>query len=166
MAIAPSVQEFLRQANVPYAVLPHAAAFSAKEEAAATHVPGRVWAKTVICFADGEPLQAVVPADLEVDLARLATLARASTIRIAAADELRWLYPECDRGAVPPLGPLFRHRIFVDDTLAAEPQIVFTGGTHHDAIAMRYADFALLVRPVVGSFGLYPISRREPAQCG
>jgi prolyl-tRNA editing enzyme YbaK/EbsC (Cys-tRNA(Pro) deacylase) len=35
--------------------------------------------------------------------------------------------------------------IFVDRTLAAEPQIVFNGGTHHDAIAMRYADFALIV---------------------
>lgn len=166
MAIAPSVQEFLRQANVAYAVLPHPAAFSAQEEAAATHVPGRDWAKAVICFADGEPLQAVVPADLEVDLARLAILARASTIRLAAADELRWLYPECDRGAVPPLGPLFKHRIFVDRTLAAEPQIVFNGGTHHDAIAMRYADFALIVHPVVGSFAMCPIARREPAECG
>jgi len=166
MAIVPSVQEFLRQANVAYAVLPHPAAFSAQEEAAVTHVPGRDWAKTVICFADGEPLQAVVPADLEVDLARLAILARASTIRVAAADELRWLYPECDRGAVPPLGPLFKHRTFVDGTLAAEPQIVFNGGTHHDAIAMRYADFASIVRPVVGTFAMYPISRREPATCG
>ena len=40
----------------------------AQEEAAVTHVPGRDWAKAVICFVDGEPIQAVVPADLEVDL--------------------------------------------------------------------------------------------------
>jgi Ala-tRNA(Pro) deacylase len=166
MAVAPSVQEFLRQANVPYAVLPHPAAFSAGDEAAATHVPGRSWAKTVVCFADGEPLQAVVPADLEVDLPSLAVLVRVSTIRLAAEDELCWLYPECDRGAVPPLGPLFKHRLVVDRTLAAEPKIVFSGGTHHDAVAMRYDDFASLVRPLVGSFAMYPISRRECAPCG
>ena len=165
MAIASSVQEFLRQANVAYAVLPHPTAFSAQEEAAATHVPGRNWAKTVVCFADGEPLQAVVPADLEVDLPSLARLVRASTIRLATEDELRWLYPECDRGAVPPLGPLFKHRLVVDRTVAAEPGIVFNGGTHHDAIAMRYEDFALIVHPVVGSFAMYRVSRREPAEC-
>ena len=28
------------------------------------HVPGRDWAKVVICFVDGEPIQAVVPATL------------------------------------------------------------------------------------------------------
>lgn len=166
MAMARSVQEFLRRSNVAYAVFPHPPAVSAHEQAAATHVRDRDWAKTVVCFVDGEPLQAVVPSDLEVDLARLAALVRASTIRLARADELCWLYPECDHGAVPPLGPLYKHRIFVDSTLAAQPQIVFNGGTHHDAIAMRYADFASIVRPVVGSFAMHPMSRREPAACG
>lgn len=58
-----TLQEFLRRRNVPYTVFPHTPAFTAQEEAAATHVPGRNWAKTVVCFADGEPIQAVVPAD-------------------------------------------------------------------------------------------------------
>jgi Ala-tRNA(Pro) deacylase len=166
MAIAPSVQEFLRRANVAYAVLPHPEAASAVEAAAMTDVPRRDWAKTVVFFADGQPIQAVVPADLEVDLARLAIVARASTVRLAMEDELRWLYPDCDRGAVPPLGPLYKHPIFVDRTLVTEDQIAFSGGTHHDAIAMRYEDFASTVHPKVGSFGVYPIARREPAECG
>lgn len=164
MAIAPSVQEFLRCANVAYAVVPHPAAFGAREEAAIMHVPGRDWAKAVVCFADGQPIQAVVPADLEVGLARLAILAGASTVRLAREDELRWLYPDCERGAVPPLGPVYRHPIFVDSMLAAEEQIAFSGGTHHDAIQMRYEDFALLVHPKVGSFAVYPVARGESAQ--
>jgi Ala-tRNA(Pro) deacylase len=166
MAIASSVQEFLRCANVAYAVVPHPTAYRAQEEAAATHVASRGWAKVVVCFADGQPIQAVVPADLEVGLARLAILARASTVRLAREDELRWLYPDCDRGAVPPLGPLFKQQVYVDTMLAAEDQIAFSGGTHHDAIEMRYQDFALLVHPTVGAFAVHPISRREPAACG
>jgi Ala-tRNA(Pro) deacylase len=130
------------------------------------HVPGRDWAKAVVCFADGQPIQAVVPADLEVGLARLAMLARASTLRLAREDELQWLYPDCECGAVPPLGPLFKHPIYVDSMLAAEDQIAFSGGTHHDAIEMRYEDFALLVHPKIGSFAVYPVSRCEPAECG
>ena len=46
-----TIHEFLREAHVPYTLLPHRAALSAQEEAAATHVPGRDWAKVVVCVA-------------------------------------------------------------------------------------------------------------------
>jgi len=152
MAVTTSVQEFLRQANVAYTVFPHAPAYTAQEEAAVTHIPGRDWAKAVICFADGEPIQAVVPADLDVNLDRLLALAGAQAIRLAREDELDWLFPDCERGAMPPLGPLYRQRVFVDEALAEEDHIVFNGGTHADAVLMRYDDFAAIARPIVGRF--------------
>ena len=152
MPVAASVQEFLRRADVAYSVLPHAPAYSAQDEAAVTHTPGRDWAKAVVCFADDEPIQAVVPADRMVDLVELAMLADAGTLRLAREGELTWLYPDCERGAMPPLGPLYKQRVFVDHLLAAEPRIVFDAGTHGDAIAMRYADFAAITKPIVGWF--------------
>ena len=39
--IAFTVQEFLRRGNVAYTVFQHRPAFTAQEEAAVTHVPGR-----------------------------------------------------------------------------------------------------------------------------
>ena len=117
MAVTASVQEFLRTANVAYTVFPHLPAYTAQEEAAVTHVPGRDWAKAVICFADHQPIQAVVPADLTVNLERLLMLVGAETIRLAREDELGWLFPDCERGAMPPLGPLYRQRVFVDEAL-------------------------------------------------
>jgi Ala-tRNA(Pro) deacylase len=152
MAVATGVQEFLRRSNVPYAVVPHPPKYTAQEEAAITHTPGRDWAKAVVCFADGEPIQAVVPADLTVSLYRLQALAGAESIRLAREDELAWLYPDCEAGAMPPFGPLYRQRVFVDQALAAEEEIVFNAGTHRDAVRMRYADFAAIARPVVGRF--------------
>jgi Ala-tRNA(Pro) deacylase len=152
MPVSPSVQEFLRRADVAYSVLPHAPAYSAQDEAAVTHTPGRDWAKAVICFADGEPIQAVVPADRMVDLDRLALLAGAATLRLAREDELTWLYPDCERGAMPPFGPLYKQRVFADQALAGEPRIVFDGGSHGDAIVMRYVDFAAITTPTVGRF--------------
>jgi len=154
MPVTASVQEFLRRANVAYSVLPHAPAYSAQGEAAVTHTPGRDWAKAVVCFADGEPIQAVVPADRMVDLDQLAMLAGAGTLRLAREDELTWLYPECERGAMPPLGPLYKQRVFVDQALAVEPRIVFDAGTHGDAIAMQFADFAAITKPIVGRFSM------------
>jgi Ala-tRNA(Pro) deacylase len=152
MAVTPMVQEYLRRANVGYSVFPHPPAYTAQEEAAITHVPGRDWAKAVICFADGEPVMAVVPADLSVDLGRLLMLTGTETLRLATEHELEWLYPDCERGAMPPLGALYKQRVFVDSALAEEEQIVFNGGTHGDAVCMRYDDFAMLTRPTVGQF--------------
>lgn len=159
MAVTTSVQEFLRRANVPYTVFRHPPAYTAQEEAAITHVPGRDWAKVVICFADGEPIQAVVPADLVVNLDRLLDLAGGSEIRLAREDDLQRLFPDCEPGAMPPFGPLYGQRVFVDVALAAEPEIVFNAGTHTEAIRMRWADFAASVRPIVGRFAESPLDQ-------
>ena len=156
MAVTELVQEYLRQVNVAYSVFPHVPAYTAQEEAAVTHIPGRDWAKAVVFFADGEPIQAVVPADLVIDLEQLLLLTGAERIRLATEEELEGLYPDCEPGAMPPLGPLYDQPVFVDIALAAEPQIVFNAGTHGDAVCMRYEDFAALARPVVGSFATRP----------
>ena len=164
-----SIHDFLRDAHVPYVVLPHQAAFTAQEEAAVTHVPGRDWAKTVICFADGKPIEAVLPATLTVNLDRLRELARAGIVRLADERELNRLFPGCEPGAMPPFGPMYGQDVFVDVALAAEDEIVFNAGTHTEAIRMRWPDFVAAVRPIVGRFaephpdrvGEYRLSYRE-----
>jgi Ala-tRNA(Pro) deacylase len=152
MAGTTSIHEFLRNAQVPYSVVPHRPAFTAQEEAAATHVPGRNWAKVVVCFVDGRPIEAVLPATATVDLDRLLDLTGGTAIRLAHEFELRHLYPDCELGAMPPLGPMYHETVFADASLACEEEIAFNGGTHTEAIGMRWADFARGVRPIVGRF--------------
>jgi Ala-tRNA(Pro) deacylase len=152
MAIAQSIGNFLRRERVPYTVFIHRAAYSAQQEARASHIQGRHWAKIVVCFADAEPIQAVLPADRMVDLTRLGTLARAHTMRIATEAEMVEFYPECEPGAMPPFGPLYGQRVFADRSLAGDPEMAFNAGTHTDAICMHYNDFAEIVRPTVGAF--------------
>jgi Ala-tRNA(Pro) deacylase len=147
-----SIHGFLRDAHVPYSVVPHRPAFSAQQEAAATHVPGGQWAKVVVCFVDGRAVEAIVPATAIVDLERLLELAGGKDIRLAEESDLRQLFPDCEPGAMPPFGPLYHESVFADVALAGEEEIAFNGGTHREAIAMRWADFARVVRPIVGSF--------------
>lgn len=148
------IHEFLHEARVPYSVVPHPPAYSAQQEAAAVHVPGRDWAKVVVCFVEGRPVQAVLPATLTVDLERLALLARGEIIRLAREDELVDLFPDCEEGAMPPFGPLYGQEVYVDVSLAAEPEIVFSAGSHSEAIRMRWPDFVSSVRPIVGLFAV------------
>jgi Ala-tRNA(Pro) deacylase len=133
-------------------VVPHVPAFTARAEAAAAHVPGRDWAKVVVCLIDGEPVEAVVPAPTMVNLQRLVELAGGHHIRVADEHELRRLYPQCEVGAMSPLGPLYGQTVYVDAVLALQPEIVFNAGTHRDAIGMRWNDFVKIVNPIVGRF--------------
>lgn len=147
-----SLDTFLRQARVPYTTFTHQEAFTAQAEAAVSHVPGWSWAKIVVCFADDDPVLAVLPAPLMVDLERLRAVTGASSLRLAREDELARLYTDCELGAMPPFGDLYLQRVFVDRRLVGESEMVFNAGTHTDAIRMHYADFADLSHPVVGDF--------------
>jgi Ala-tRNA(Pro) deacylase len=84
--------------------------------------------------------------------------AGARALRLAAEDEIRRLYPDCEVGAMPPFGfdGWCPHRVFVDGQLVGEPQMAFNAGTHTDAIRMHYRDFADLVHPLVGAIGYRP----------
>jgi len=154
MAIPSTIEKFLAERGVRYEVLSHRRAFTAQEEAAVAHVPGQAWAKTVICYADAEPILAVLPALYNVDTDKLERLVSAKHVRLATEKELAPLFADCEPGAMPPFGCLYGRRVFVDYTLTLDPDIVFNAGTHVDAIRMRYADFADLVKPTVGDFGI------------
>lgn len=152
MAIPRSIEYFLGDQHVSYSVLHHRPAYTAQEEAAITHVPGGQWAKTVACFADDRPILAVVPASSLVDVDRLRAVTGAGEIRLASEREFGSMYPDCETGAMPPLGPLYGQPVFVDSSLASSDEIVFHAGSHSDAIKVKFDDFVRVVQPTVGDF--------------
>ena len=64
-------------------------------------------------------------------------------------------------GAAPPFGTMYGHRVFVEQCFVGEPEMVFNAGTHTESLCMHYSDFAEMVKPVVGAFGLRPGGRRN-----
>ena len=154
MAIPSSISTYLDRHGVSYSVVQHPVAYTAQEEAAATHVPGREWAKAVVCIVDNQPTLAVLPADYLVDLERFRTACRATSVRLASEAEIKPLYSDCEVGAMPPFGPLYRQPVLVDRSLTSDPEILFNAGSHHEAIRMRYQDFEELVKPKVAEFGV------------
>ena len=161
-----SLDTFLKQARIPYTTFRHPEAFTAQAEAAVSHVPGRSWAKVVVCMADEEPILALVPAPFMVDFEPVRVLACARTLRLAREEEFRTLFPDCEVGAMPPFGNLHLQRIFVDQSLVGWSEMVFNAGTHTDAIRMHYLDFADVAHPVVGVFGRLHSSRVASAGAG
>lgn len=146
------VRELLEKDGTEYTVIPHAAAYTAQEAAAAAHIPGAHWAKTVAFYADGRPALAVLPATRHIDLERLALAAGASRVRLATEKEIADLFPECELGAVPPFGALWGLPVYLDRSLAAHGRVAFHAGSHREAVAVSFPDFERLLEAVVADF--------------
>ncbi len=151
MPISTRIKNHLEETHVPYLPLTHPSSYTAQGAAAVMHVSGREVAKTVVVQAENEYFLAVMPASYHVNVEKLASAIGHPT-RLATEGEFSSLFSDCEIGAVPPLGELYGLRVFVDESLAVDKEIIFNAGTHRDAIRMTYDDFVSLAKPTVCSF--------------
>ena len=146
------IDEFLTNQGVAFERLHHRPAYTANRTAQVLHVPGREVAKTVLLRAGKGYALAVLPATHRVDLERVSQDLGGERVELASEEDMGRLFPDCERGAVPPFGSLYRLPTLVDESLAADEKIVFEGQTHEDAIRMSYKDYAAVEHPRTGHF--------------
>lgn len=156
MPIPHTLKTHLDHEHVHYDVLPHPLTFRARAVAHTLHLPEQQIAKVVIVKVKEQFVTTVLPATETVDVQRLRKLFGTHRVRLATEDEMARLFPDCEVGAMPPLGTLYGLPVYVERSLTEDEDIVFEGGSHSEAIRMRYWDFAALVFPVVAEF------HREP----
>jgi len=152
MGIPQRVRSFLESKSATFEVLPHSEAFTAQEVAHSLHVSGKRLAKTVVLKADGKLILTVLPASHRLNRQQLQSTLGASRLEMVPESELASLFPDCELGAIPPFGNLYGVEVWVDRALSESEEIVFCAGTHVDCIRMKYADFARIVNPRLGSF--------------
>ena len=157
MPLSERLRSFLESHQADYTVTTHQKAFTAREVAAAEHLPAREVAKTVVIFGDGEYHMVVIPANKLVDFQEVRPTLGLSQVRMASEDELEKLFPDSELGAMPPMGPIYGLAVYLDSSIAGEDAIAFNAGTHREVIHMRTAEFRRLVQPQVVSLV------REPA---
>jgi Ala-tRNA(Pro) deacylase len=149
MPFSTKLQEFLEVNQVPFKHTVHPLAYTAREVASAEHLPAREVAKVVIVSAEGAYQMVVLPANRALDLAELRSALGLAHARLATEDELSRLFPDCDRGAMPPFGNLYNIAVYVDSGLALDEWIAFNAGSHTDVIHMKFKDYKWLVNPVI-----------------
>jgi len=149
---ATKVKAYLDKQGIKYVSILHSAAYTAPEIAASAHVKGRDFAKTVIVMIADEMAMVVVPASRRVLLSELRDMLETPHVRLASEAEFKDRFPDCDLGAMPPLGNLYGMPTYVSGHLAEEKVIAFNAGTHTEVIKMSYDDFEHLVQPTVLDF--------------
>lgn len=152
MGIAERLGRALEDADVSYEILEHTPAYTAQEEAAAAHVPGQNWVKTVAALLDGEPVLLALPAHREVDLDALIEATAASSAELMHEEEFENLYPDSEVGAMPPFGMLYGQKTFLDESLRDDDYVAFHAGDHATAVRMSLDDYLELVEPVPIAF--------------
>jgi Ala-tRNA(Pro) deacylase len=146
------LESYLRENGATFEVQHHARAITAQEVAATEHVPGKMFAKTVMVLGDEEMAMLVLPAPHHVNPERAAEALGASEVRLAGEEDFESAFPDCELGAMPPFANLYGVPVHVDRVMAEDETIVFRAGTHTDTMSVRYADFERLVEPNVAEF--------------
>jgi Ala-tRNA(Pro) deacylase len=148
------LKEFLDQNNVKYVSIAHSPVYTAQEIAASAHISGKELAKTVMVKLDGKIAMAVLPASYRVDFGQLKEASGAGKAELAAEEEFKDLFPECDVGAMPPFGNLYGLEVYAAESLAEDEKIAFNAGSHTEIIQLAYSDFEKLVKPKVLRFSV------------
>lgn len=160
MANPERLKQFLGEKNIRFETITHPEAFTAQEVAHAIHKTGKVLAKTVVVEADGKIMMTVVPAHHKVDLGAVKKVLGAKDVHLVPETKLRELFPECDLGAMPPIGPLYSLPVVVSKALAEKPEIIFNACTHTDCLMVKYADYEKVVHPHVAEISDIPPEAR------
>jgi Ala-tRNA(Pro) deacylase len=152
MATATWVRNDLDRNGFAYEERHHRDAYTAQQLAQLEHVSGHRVAKVVGVMADGRPLELILPASRRVDLEQVRTMLGAREVRLASEAELEQHFPDCEVGAIPALRHWRGVDVIMDGNLCRDGDILIQGGTHADAIRMRFDDWFQMVQPRVELF--------------
>jgi Ala-tRNA(Pro) deacylase len=151
MSMPARLRSHLEAAQAAYVPISHIPARSAQYAASLLHVPGGQVAKTVALRAGKQILLAVLPASYHLNLEKLATML-GTPVNLIEERECYRLFPDCQPGTVPPFGELYNLPVYMDKSLAAAPEIIFSAGTLSESIRMSSDEFMRLAKPQLCSF--------------
>jgi Ala-tRNA(Pro) deacylase len=146
MSLAKTVDYALSLTRVDYQILRHHHSSTSLGAARTAHVDPAALAKAVVLKDQIGPLLAVVPASERLDLERLRAALRRPGLEFLPEEQLDALFYDCEKGAIPPLGPDYRVPTIVDRHLRDTDEVYFEAGDHEDLVHVNQTSFRALMR--------------------
>ena len=148
MAIVKTVESYLHDHHVEYELITHPHTGSSMETAESAHVPGDSLAKGVVLRDGDSYLMVVIPSDYHIELERLNELLKRD-LALADEDNLKDLFPDCELGAVPPIGQAYEISTFWDpgSSLGNVDEVFFEAGGHREVVCVSGESFHELMAP-------------------
>jgi Ala-tRNA(Pro) deacylase len=130
---------------VSYETLQHPYSRTSEETADVAFIWEDQLAKTVLLEDERGYVLAIVPASYRVDLKKLERLLDRK-LELASEAELADVFPDCEIGALPPLGQAYGIPTIYDDRLRRLSCVYFEGGDHRDLVYIGGREFIDLLR--------------------
>ena len=146
MSMPSRLSNYLLHRGASYELLSHAPSHSSAETARTAHVIAHCLAKSVILEDDQGCVMAVVPADVQVDVERLARMLGRHSLHLSDEARIAELFTDCALGAVPAIGMAWGMDTVVDDALDATPEVFFEAGDHEMLLRMTHEQFRQIMR--------------------
>jgi len=145
MAISNTLKHYLDRSGIAYETVEHPFSTSSQKTAEVAHVSGQRLAKGVLLYDGQGYLLAVLPSPLHIDIDELNEMLNRN-LDLVDEEEIAQLFPDCEPGAIPPIGEPFKLEVVLDIHLCEEPDIYFEGGDHVDLVRLGGTDFQTLLR--------------------
>lgn len=144
MTMAATLKSFIEGRGVEYELVTHPVTGSSHETADATPLDEGHIAKAVLMHDDAGAVLVVVPADTWVNQHAVAE-ALDRTLTLADEADSGGYFPDCERGALPPIGPAYGIETLVDYELESLAWVAFEAGDHKTLVKVRTPAFFELV---------------------
>lgn len=164
MAIAPTLQNYLSAEQIAYDLIEHQQAMSSASTAEVCNISGDCLAKAVLLRSAEGYLLAILPASHHIRLAD-GTLQRllGCDVDLATEFEIEQVFPDCIRGAIPPVSACYGLDAIVDDSIEEQPEVYLEAGDHMTLVHVKHMQFARLTQSAWrGHFSAH--NRTEPHQ--
>ncbi|MFC1536740.1 aminoacyl-tRNA deacylase [Pseudomonadota bacterium] len=145
MAISNTLKHYLDRSAIAYETVEHPFTTSSQKTAEVAHVSGRRLAKGVLLYDQQGYLLAVLPSPLHINIDELNEMLNRN-LGLVDEEEIAQLFPDCEPGAIPPVGEPFKLEVVLDIHLCEEPDIYFEGGDHVDLVRVGGTDFQTLLK--------------------
>lgn len=147
MSMAHTVKQYLDDRHIAYDVMTHKRTSTSLRSAEAGDVSGDCMAKGVVLKCREGYILAVIPASRHVSWSELADWPH-RPLGLASEEEIAWLFPDCDLGAIPVVGAPYGLETVVDESLESGKDIYFEAGDHESLIHLSGAGFHQLMEAV------------------
>jgi len=145
MNLSPAVESYLNQTKVPFEVLEHPHSSTSMQTAHSAHITPSQLAKAVIVKGPEGYMMCVLPAS-HVLVMNWVDRDYNGRFKLATEDELKELFPDCEKGAVPALGQAYGLKVVWDNTLRHAEEVFFEAGDHRHLIHITHDEFLDLMK--------------------
>lgn len=151
--------KYLEKAGIKHDILEHRTVYTALDAAATMKKKMGEIAKSLLVKADKDYFLVLLPADYNLDFAKLGKCLGAQTgktIKVVKIPGEKIVEDalKIKAGALSAFGQLHNLPVFMDKGLAKVKKAIFSSGSLNHSVEMAVNDFAKMENAVLGSFGI------------